>query len=138
MVASLSSWPWCSAHQAQCSKTVASGSASSRASRIASCSWLISRGRPGIDLRANDPVSCCRTTVVFARRTRAWSVALAAHLFAGAGFLLGIWATRLDTTPFNHIYHFVMLGVFVLGLVLLLTPGTRAVLRSGKGDSHGG
>jgi hypothetical protein len=78
------------------------------------------------------------TYVVFARRTRAWSVALAAHLFAGAGFLLGIWATRLGTTPFNHIYHFVMLGVFVLGLVLLLTPGTRAVLRSGKGDSHGG
>jgi len=36
------------------------------------------------------------TYVVFARRTRAWSVALAAHLFAGAGFLLGIWATRLQ------------------------------------------
>ena len=30
--------PWCSAHQAQCSSTVASGAASSRARKIASCS----------------------------------------------------------------------------------------------------
>ena len=38
MVASLSCWPCCSAHQAQCSSTVASGAASSRARNAASCS----------------------------------------------------------------------------------------------------
>ncbi len=68
------------------------------------------------------------TYAVFARSTWAWSAALGAHLFAIAGFLLGIWATRTGTTPFNHTYHFVMLAVFVVGLVLLLTPGARAAL----------
>ncbi len=38
IVASLSCWPSCSAHQAQCSNTVASGAASSRARNAASCS----------------------------------------------------------------------------------------------------
>ena len=56
MVASLSCCPWCSAHQAQCSKTVASGAAASRARRSASCSGPIARGRPGIGLRASEPV----------------------------------------------------------------------------------
>jgi hypothetical protein len=68
------------------------------------------------------------TYAVLARREWAWPVALAAHLFAIAGFLVGIVATRAGTTPFNHDYHFVMLGVFVVGLALLLIPGTRAAL----------
>ena len=65
---------------------------------------------------------------VFAGKRWAWGAALTAHLFAIAGFLLGIWATRTGTTTFNHTYHYVMLAVFVLGLALLLLPGTRAGL----------
>ena len=44
MVASLSCWPSCSAHQAQCSNTVALGSASSRARNAASSSDPMRRG----------------------------------------------------------------------------------------------
>jgi hypothetical protein len=69
IVASLTGWPWCSAHQAQCSNTVASGSAASRVSRIASWSGLILRGPPGIGERASDPVSCCRTTYLLTAET---------------------------------------------------------------------
>ncbi|HEX5503982.1 MAG TPA: hypothetical protein VFW96_15255 [Thermomicrobiales bacterium] len=73
---------------------------------------------------------------MLARSGRAWSSALAAHLFAVAGFLLGLVATRTGTTPFNHDYHLVMMAVFVLGLLpktalgagLLATPGARAAL----------
>lgn len=68
------------------------------------------------------------TYAVFARRGWAWSAALAAHLFASAGFLVGIIATRSGTTPFNHVYHYVMMAVFVLGLLLLLAPGARTAL----------
>jgi hypothetical protein len=75
---------------------------------------------------------------VFAGKTWAWSAALGAHLFAIAGFLVGIAATRAGTTPFNHDYHFVMLGVFVLGLILLVTPGARAALEGGRGGSRSG
>jgi hypothetical protein len=71
------------------------------------------------------------TYALFARRGRAWAGALAAHLFALAGFLLGLWATRGGTTTFNHDYHVVMLAVFVLGLALLVTPGARAALDDG-------
>src|SRR5260370_33726403 len=46
------------------------------------------------------------TYVVFARKTRALAVALAAPLFAGAGVPLRSLATRLDSTPFHHSYHF--------------------------------
>ncbi len=73
-----------------------------------------------------------------AGKTRVWGSTLAAHLFAIAGFLVGIWATRRGTNPFNHDYHIVMLAVFVLGLILLMTPGTRTALDGGKGDAHGG
>ena len=62
IVASLSCWPWCSAHQAQCSSTVASGAASSRVRRLDSWSGPIRRGQPGIGLRASEPVSRCCTT----------------------------------------------------------------------------
>ena len=65
---------------------------------------------------------------VFARRGWAWPAALAAHLFAVAGFLVGIIATRSGTTPFNHVYHYVMMAVFVLGLLLLMAPGARTTL----------
>jgi hypothetical protein len=56
-----------------------------------------------------------------------------AHLFAIAGFLLGLWATRFGTSPFNYGYHRVMLALFVAGLVLLLLPIGRAAL--GRGNS---
>jgi hypothetical protein len=65
-------------------------------------------------------------------RPWAWPMALAAHLFAIAGFLVGLWATRNGTTPFNYGYHRVMLIVFVAGLVLLLTPAVRAALSFGS------
>jgi hypothetical protein len=68
----------------------------------------------------------------FAHMTRAWTAALTAHLFAIAGFLVGIVATLSGTTPFNAVYHRVMMAVFVLGLVALLTrPGREALGRDG-------
>jgi hypothetical protein len=70
---------------------------------------------------------------VFAARPSAWTATFVAHLFAIAGFLVGIYATRLGTTPFNHDYHYVMLVVFVVGLVLVLLPTGRAAL--GRGSS---
>ena len=71
------------------------------------------------------------TYAVFARTRLAWGVALAAHLFAVAGVLLGIIALALGAGPStvaNTIYHRVILGVLVVVLVLLATPGARAVL----------
>ena len=73
---------------------------------------------------------------IFARRAWAWGVTLAAHLFAIAGFLVGIYATRNGTTTFNHIYHWVMLAVFVVGLVLVLLPADRATLGKGGDGSQ--
>jgi hypothetical protein len=67
------------------------------------------------------------TYALWRERRWAWSAALTAHLFAIAGFLVGVWATRLGTTPFNSVYHYVMLVVFVVGLALLLAPGARSV-----------
>lgn len=66
---------------------------------------------------------------VFAGRSSAWTATLVAHLFAIAGFLLGLYSTRLGTTPFNSLYHRVMLVVFVAGLILVLLPAGRAALR---------
>ena len=68
-----------------------------------------------------------------ARTRGAWGWALGAHLFAIAGFLLGVWATRNGTTTFNHDYHLVMLAIFVCGLILLMTPWMRASLRRRAG-----
>lgn len=65
---------------------------------------------------------------VFAGRSSAWIATLVAHLFAIAGFLVGIIATRLGTTPFNTLYHRVMLVVFVAGLILVLLPAGRTAL----------
>lgn len=57
-----------------------------------------------------------------------WGGALVAHLFAIVGFVVGLVATRDGTTPFNYDYHRVLLGVFVVGLILLLLPAGRAAL----------
>ena len=68
---------------------------------------------------------------VVARTTWAWMAALAANLFAVAGVLLGITALALGAGPSteaNTIYHRVILGVLVVVLVLLATPGARAAL----------
>ncbi len=68
---------------------------------------------------------------VFARKTWAWRVAIAAHAFAVAGVLLGITALALGrgpSTEANTIYHRVMLVVLVVVLAGLSTPGARAAL----------
>ncbi len=70
------------------------------------------------------------TYAVFAGRRWAWGMTLFAHIFAILGFLVGIFSTRNGTSPFNHVYHFVMLGVFLIGVALLLTPPARAALHS--------
>ena len=72
------------------------------------------------------------TYAVLTARPSAWMATLVAHLFAIAGFLVGIYATRLGTTPFNHDYHYVMLVVFVVGLVLVLLPAGQAALGRGR------
>ena len=68
---------------------------------------------------------------LLASKPWAWRITLAAHLFAIVGFLLGLYATRLGTTPFNYEYHRVMLVVFVVGLILLALPAGRAALAYG-------
>jgi hypothetical protein len=72
---------------------------------------------------------------IFARQSWAWGMTLAAHLFAILGFIVGILATLNGTTPFNTIYHRVMLAVFTVGLILLLIPLGRAALHGGR-SSH--
>lgn len=73
------------------------------------------------------------TYAVFMRSRSAWLAALAAHLFAIAGFLVGIVATLSGTTPFNNGYHRVMLVVLAVGALLLVTPaGLTALDRGGK------
>ena len=68
---------------------------------------------------------------VFARKSWAWQGAVAAHVFAVAGVLLGITALALGrgpSTEANTIYHRVMLVVLVVVLAGLSTPGARAAL----------
>lgn len=72
---------------------------------------------------------------VFARKTWAWPVAIAAHAFAVAGVLLGITSLALGlgpSTEANTIYHRVILVVLVVVLALLATPGARAALGRSK------
>ena len=72
---------------------------------------------------------------MFAHRSWAWWGAIAAHVFAVAGVLLGITALALGAGPSteaNTIYHRVILAVLVVVLALLATPGARAAL----GRSH--
>jgi hypothetical protein len=68
---------------------------------------------------------------VFAGKSWAWTSALSAHIFAVAGFLLGIVATRSGTSLFNTVYHWVMLVVFLAGIVLLVTRPAQAGLGRG-------
>jgi hypothetical protein len=71
------------------------------------------------------------TYAVVARTRLAWGAALAAHLFAVAGVLLGITALALGASPSteaNTLYHRVILAVLIVVLVLLATPGARAAL----------
>jgi len=69
---------------------------------------------------------------IFTRARWAWGATLTAHLFAIAGFVVGLVATRAGTTPFNYDYHRVMLAVFIVGLILLALPAGRATLRYSK------
>ena len=78
---------------------------------------------------------------VLVRKTWAWGVALAAHIFAGAGVLLGIISLALGlgpSTPANTIYHRVILAVLLIVLVLLATPSARAVLGRSNRVLHKG
>jgi hypothetical protein len=71
------------------------------------------------------------TYAVLARATWAWGAALAVHLFAVAGVLLGIASLALGlgpSTAANTIYHRVILGVLTVVLLLLATPSARAAL----------
>ena len=77
---------------------------------------------------------------VFARRTWAWPATVAAHLFALAGVLLGVWAIAAGFGPHNLLndtYHRLMVVVLVAGLILLWTPGARAALGRGKRTAWG-
>ena len=72
------------------------------------------------------------TYAVVARAHLAWGVALAAHLVAVAGVVLGITALALGAGPSteaNTIYHRVILGILIVVLLLLATPAARAALR---------
>ena len=68
------------------------------------------------------------TIMVLFNRRGMWWMALVAHVFAILGFLLGLFATRNGTSPFNRAYHLVLLGVFVVGPAFLLAPATRDAL----------
>jgi hypothetical protein len=71
------------------------------------------------------------TCALVARTTWAWGGALAAHLVAVAGVLLGIIALALGAGPStsaNTIYHRVILGVLIVVLVGLSTPAAQAAL----------
>jgi len=68
---------------------------------------------------------------VVARTRLAWGAALAAHLFAVAGVLLGIASLALGLGPStvaNTIYHRVILGILIVVLLLLATPAARTAL----------
>jgi hypothetical protein len=69
---------------------------------------------------------------VFAGRRGAWLWTFVAHVFAILILLLGILARRTETSTFNYVSHLVVLGVFVIGLALLLTPAARIALRRGN------
>ncbi|HEX8997140.1 MAG TPA: hypothetical protein VF812_14020 [Ktedonobacterales bacterium] len=65
------------------------------------------------------------TYAIWRERAWAWRAALVAHLFAIAGFVVGLLATLDGTTPFNALYHRVMLVVFLVGLALLFIQRSR-------------
>jgi len=69
---------------------------------------------------------------VLARKAWAWTAALAAHVFALGGVLLGIIALAVGAGPpteLNTIYHRFMLIALVAVLTLLISPTGRTALR---------
>jgi hypothetical protein len=71
---------------------------------------------------------------VFTRGRWAWTSTVVALAFAIAGFLLGLLSTRNGTSPFNAVYHHVMLAFFVAGPILILLPIGREALGRTKGS----
>lgn len=75
---------------------------------------------------------------VFTRAARAWPRAVAAHVFALVGTLIGIGATfsgEGERTELNTAIHIIMLVVVLAGLALLLTAAGQAALgRPGSED----
>jgi hypothetical protein len=73
-------------------------------------------------------------STMFAPKSWTWGVVVAAHLFAVAGVLLGIFATSGSGTnsELNFLYHRIILVVLLVVLVLLAIPGVRAALGHGK------
>lgn len=70
---------------------------------------------------------------LFAHKTWAWWLTVAAHVFAILGVFLGIFATRNSTgDEANFIYHRVILVVLIVTLILLVTPGARAAMGYSK------
>src|SRR5581483_4547499 len=66
---------------------------------------------------------------MFTHKTWTWRITVAAHVFASLGVLLGIYATKGGIRDeANFIYHRVILGVLVVTLALLATPGARTTL----------
>src|SRR5947209_8999370 len=64
---------------------------------------------------------------MFARQTWTWRAAVAAHIFAVVGVLLGIYATnRGPGDEANFIYHRVILVVLVVVLAQLATSAALA------------
>lgn len=78
---------------------------------------------------------------MFTRRTWAWAALVAAHAFALADVLLGMFALAAGLGPrtaINDIYHRAMPVVLVVALALLAIPGSRVVLGSGSRASQRG
>lgn len=71
---------------------------------------------------------------LFAHTRWAWTGVLAAHLFAIAGVILGIFATSRSGAggEANFIYHRAILVVLLVVLILLVLPGVRASLDQRK------
>jgi len=69
------------------------------------------------------------------RQSWGWLITTAAHVFALAGVLLGMFSLAIGFGPrteLNDIYHRLMLLLLIIGLVLLLTP----IARSSLGRCH--
>lgn len=69
--------------------------------------------------------------VVFARGAGAWGIAVAAHVFAIAGVILGIIVVirgGVSGDEANAIYHPIILVVLIVTLILLMTRGARDAL----------
>lgn len=71
---------------------------------------------------------------MFAHRTWAWGVTLAAHIFSVAGVGVGIFETSRSGAggeP-NFVYHRVIMVALIVVLALLATPAARATLGHGR------